>query len=103
MRTVADVSQANATGVGGSTTTADATDPSSIGALKRMLTGSVSERLVENAVVNAASVNGRIGLGAVATVVSGRPAPMPPMPRIMTRVKTRPDRTMVECRISAPM
>jgi hypothetical protein len=46
-----------------------ATDAGSIGTLNRMVAGSVSARLVENAVAKAAWVRGRMGCGTVAVAV----------------------------------
>ena len=62
VRTVPLSSQASVTGVGGSTVMDAATEAGSIGALNRMVAGSVSARSVENAVVKAAWVSGQDGL-----------------------------------------
>ena len=95
VRTVPPASQASVDGRRAARPSmAAATDAASIGALNRIVTGSVSARLVENAVVKAAWVSGRIGPwrrrdGRRA----GRPPPMKPMPSTTARPKTRPART----------
>ncbi len=102
VRMVPEASQARTTGVGGSTVTAAATDTGSMGTLNPMLTGSVRARLVENVVVNAAWVSGRIGVGTVATVGAGRPAVKIPIPMMSASARTRPDRMRTERRTNAP-
>ena len=88
--------------VGGSILIAAATDAGSIGALNPIVTGSVSPRSVENAVVKAAWASGTISAGGVATVVDGRLVPRTPIPRTKARPRAKPARARVERRNKAP-
>ena len=80
VRTLLVPSQARLTGVAGSTWRAARTENGSIGVLNLSVTGVVTSRLVSTVVVNAASVNGTIGVVGVATVVDVRMAAEDPDP-----------------------
>ncbi len=77
--------------MGGSTVTAEATDPGSIGVVNSIATGAVRSCPVTTVVRKAAWVNGTIGVGGLAEVVAGEPAPITPTPSSPTDGDGQPD------------
>ncbi len=96
-------SQDRSTRTNGTTSIEAATEVASIGVLNPIVIGSVRDLFVANVVVKAAWVNGRTGVGAVAAVVAGRPAPMTPTPRTNASPTARPDFVTIDRRTTTPM
>ena len=102
VRVSLDAFQASWTGAGGSTLTAAATEAGSIGVVNSMATGVVRSRFVATIVRNAARVSGTIGVGGVAEVAAGSPAPTIATPRTAVSPMASPIRETTDRRTSAP-